>query len=83
MIKPMLPISRTFKSVYISTRGSDHSALTSVQLMHMQNIFLLERIQHPKRDEQRLLETARSSLAMVVLIWSERYASNLSSAFFS
>ena len=40
--------------------------------MHMQNVFLLERIEHPERDVRRLLETARNSLAMVVLIWSER-----------
>ena len=40
--------------------------------MHMQNGFLLERIDHPGKDERRLLETARSMLSMVVLLWSER-----------
>lgn len=48
------------------------TAVASVQLVHLHNVFLVERIDHPGKDERRLLQAARDILGMIVDYWSER-----------
>lgn len=48
------------------------TSIAQIQLANNHQLFLVERIEHPEKDEQRHLEAAASMLNIVIVIWNER-----------
>ncbi|KAL9093705.1 MAG: hypothetical protein Q9159_000006 [Coniocarpon cinnabarinum] len=60
------------KELIHSKEAADISCIAQVQLRFIHHSFLLEQLDHPARDEERHLHTARRLLEAVNLLWTER-----------
>lgn len=69
---PAIYHSKFDKKLISEKNNYEILGIAQVQAMHLHNCFLCERIEHPEKDEQRLLQAARDLLAITVLFWSER-----------
>ena len=60
------------KELLHSKDAWDIACIAQVQLRFIHHSFLLEQLDHPGRDEERHLQTARRLLEAVNLLWTER-----------
>lgn len=60
------------KNTFNTRSAWEVCGIVQIQLANLHQLFLMERIDHPEKDEQRHLEAAHQMLNIIVVVWNER-----------